>query len=158
VIGRIRQSPEVGPHLVAPAREIRFSNAGLLVVGDFGRPEGRDPATPAKLASAGGAQVVDPLGIPARRDEIALTRELQDVDGHRAPLPAGPASHGKRGSDAKPHQHGIDDAADQPTGLQIALPATHGRLLGHSLGRQLVFDVWAMKPPNWGTIFAPLQV
>jgi hypothetical protein len=26
------------------------------------------------------------------------------------------------------------------------------------LGRQLFFDVCAMKPPNWGTTFVPLQV
>jgi hypothetical protein len=43
-------------------------------------------------------------------------------------------------------------------GFQIALPATHGRLLGHSFGCQLFFDVWAMKPANWGTTFVPLQL
>jgi hypothetical protein len=35
----------------------------------------------------------------------------------------------------------------------MALPATHGRVLGQALGRQLFFDVWAMKPSNWGTTF-----
>jgi hypothetical protein len=51
----------------------------------------------------------------------------------------------------------IEDAADQPTGLQIALPATHGRVLGHALGRQLFFPVCAMKPLNCGTILVPLH-
>src|SRR4029453_2730515 len=83
------------------------------------------PATPAKLASARGSEGAHPLGVPARRDEIALTPELQNVDRNRAPLPAGPAPHGQGGYDADPHQQRIDQAADQPAGLQVALPVTH---------------------------------
>jgi hypothetical protein len=121
------------------------------------RLEGLDPATPAKLASAGGAQVADPLGVPARCDEIALTREIQDVDGNRAPLSAGPTSHGKRRSDAKPHQHGIDDATDQPTGLQsvarhsqpVARPPPRSSALLRRLGHEAA---------ELGTTFVPLQI
>lgn len=44
-----------------------------------------------------------------------------------------------------------------PAGLQIGPPVTHGRLLGHSLGGQLFFDLWAMELPNGGTTYVPLQ-
>src|SRR5262249_2406026 len=87
MIARARQGPEVRTHLVSPACQVRVDDARLRVVGDLDRAEGVGPAAPPKLAAAGGAQVAHPLGVPARRDEVPGTLELQAVDWHPAPLP-----------------------------------------------------------------------
>lgn len=156
VIGRIRQCPKVGPNLAAPAREIRFDDARLLVVGDLGRPEGLDPATPAKFASAGGAQIAHPLRIPARGDEITLRGNSSTLTG-TAPPPLVRPCTARVGTMPSHISMGFRDSADQPPGPQIALLATHGPWLGRSSVGQLFFDVWAMNPPNWGTILCPCK-
>jgi hypothetical protein len=72
MVSRIRQRLEIALDLVTPSGEIGLDHARLLIVRNLRRPKRLDTATPAKLASARGAKVPNPLGITARCDEIAL--------------------------------------------------------------------------------------
>src|SRR5579875_2693024 len=70
---------EEDPDLYPPRPEVGAQHRHLLAVGELPAAEAlRAPAQP-QLAGAGGTQVAHPLGLAARRDEVAAAVVAQQV-------------------------------------------------------------------------------
>src|SRR5262245_7306245 len=80
VVGwRRAESLEEASHLEAPAGEVGAQHGRLLRVVDLDRAKGLAPPAQPQLATAGGAQVADPLRLAARRDQVAGAVAFEQV-------------------------------------------------------------------------------
>src|SRR5215218_5335419 len=85
VVRRVGSHPvEELPDLPLPAPQVLAQERRLLVVGQLGGRELLGPAPHQEAALALRPQVAHPLGVPTRRDQVALPLERQQVD-RRAP-------------------------------------------------------------------------
>ena len=68
-------------HLGLPPGEVGAQDRGLVVVGDLGGGERLRPPAEPQLTLVRDAQVADPLGLAARRDEILLAVDDEQPPG-----------------------------------------------------------------------------
>src|SRR5581483_4392440 len=87
----------------APALEVRLDDRRLLVVRDLDGPEGLRALPRTDLAAARSTQILYPVRVSARRDQVAPTLVVENEYRHGSPCPALPAAHGKRRDHAEPH-------------------------------------------------------
>src|SRR6185437_7853077 len=103
VVGRVGEFAEAGPDRRHPAvllqvrGEHRRPRRGLDLLG----VELLHLFAPDQPAVAGGAQVSCPLGVPARRDQVALAVVVEHDDRRGAPLSAAAAGHRQPGDDLR---------------------------------------------------------
>src|SRR5918995_203295 len=131
VVG-IRSHPfEERADLPFPALEVGTQDRGLVIVGELARGEVLCAAAEEQAALALGAEVADPLRVPARRDEVSRAFEGQQVDrvtSWLTGLSAADLEHPRPG-DAHPEAgeagHGAGgDVWGEPAGTLVALGAT----------------------------------
>src|SRR5437763_373271 len=92
IVARIRaDAAEEHPDLSLPTLEVCAQDRGTGVLGDLGRGELLAAPTEQQPAAAAGAEVADPLGVAAGRDEIPLAVVGEQVD-RGAPRLAGLAA------------------------------------------------------------------
>ena len=88
-VGGVGANPvEEGADLELPALQVGAEHGDLLVVAELAAAERLDLLPHPQLAGASGPEVADPLALTARRDQVAPTVELEQVDRDGAPLAA----------------------------------------------------------------------
>src|SRR5262249_18622492 len=122
LLGRVgTDAVEEHPDLELPAPHVRAQQLRLLLVGQLGGGERLHAPTDPQLAAARRAHVTHPLRVAARRDQVPLALEREQVHRGAAPLPALAAAHVQDAAppdaDPEPGQRGhrlIEQAAHQP--------------------------------------------
>jgi len=115
------------PDLEAPAPQVGPQHGDLSGrIVDLGQGDALDPPPDPELRCACRPNVAYPLGVAARRDEVAGAVELEDVDHRRADLSAPAASHLQlaRSPDADAHadetaHRGVHDSAGEAVGGEV---------------------------------------
>src|SRR4029453_3961933 len=88
-VGRRRaHAVEEDADLELPPLQVRAQDLDLVVVADLFGPEGLGVVADAQLALTGDAQVLHPLRLTPRRDEIPRALEGEQVHGRGAPFAA----------------------------------------------------------------------
>src|SRR5215207_6589056 len=81
-------------NLPGPATEIVAQESRLFGVGELHDANWLAPSAEAELRRPAGPNIPDPRGDPARRDQVALTTDLEQIDRRCAPFAAAPAADG----------------------------------------------------------------
>src|SRR5262249_3648449 len=84
--GARRQTLEEAADLQGPALEVGAQDGRLVCVAHLDGAEWLAPPTEAQLPAAGGAQVADPVRLPARRHQIAHPVAHEQVHRHDTPF------------------------------------------------------------------------
>src|SRR5947209_8644331 len=142
-VARLRtDTAEEDADLGLPPLEVGPQHRNLVVVRQLHRGERLAAPAQLELAGTGDAQVAHPLGVTARRDEVALAVVGQQVDRSRARYAAGAPAHDEH--PRPPHgdpgagQDGdgtVEDVAREPPRLHVTRVA-HARSLAPSSGKE----------------------
>src|SRR4030095_6540026 len=112
-----------------PLLEIGAEDRWLLPVGHLLDVHGLGVPAERDSRRAADTDVAHPLGLPARRDQIALAGEAERVDGGAAPLPGLATLHREHShalhaqaepSDEEPYRR-IEDPGGEESGLDIGI-------------------------------------
>ena len=79
MVARIRKLFEEAPNLRIPLGSVRLDERGPLVDGDLGHAHSFRAAATPQLPFTSGPQVLHPVGLTARRQEVSLTLVFEDV-------------------------------------------------------------------------------